>query len=124
MQKELAGYKEALSNGMIKGIQKQIGCGFAIPTYPGRYPNFCPECGADISSMYKRGSKHPNQVQVEKVHIFPLKNNMYKLLYNNGLYVQYSEKSLNRFLERNMVHPNKLSVSTIENKTTVEILNI
>ena len=42
------------SPGLIRALSRQkihgepcSGCGFPMPTYPGRYPKTCPGCGAE-----------------------------------------------------------------------------
>jgi predicted Zn-ribbon and HTH transcriptional regulator len=52
-----------LSAGMVRGFRKTAnikaecgGCGFGMPKYAGRYPNYCPSCGEKIEASVK----HPH----------------------------------------------------------------
>jgi hypothetical protein len=50
------GQDEGITRGMKNAYAKQENkktcpaCGTAVPKYPGRYPNKCPECGAEYES--------------------------------------------------------------------------
>ena len=50
-----------LSAGMLNGFRKTAnikhecnGCGFGIPRYKGRYPNYCPSCGEKLEASDKK----------------------------------------------------------------------